>query len=467
MKKIILLAAVIAIFAANVSAQNNTLLFGSTYIPQSNVLNPAFYPSNNTFYISLIGLNPEFHIPLSSNDIFIADESGKTHYINAWELGEKFKEDNNMFLNTDIHLFGFGLWIKNLFASFSARTKLNIHMGAPTGLAEIFANRFDGLAGKEITISDNNLMYATAYNEFAIGGGYSIGDLTVGARAKILNGICDFRTNNTDFTLNFNEDGDLTKALIDYTFTATGTSVFNQETVGDILRAAFSGKSWGLTLDLGAKYKWNMFEFSASILDIGKGIHWKHDIIHATPHENTPINFDHTDFGHIVVDNIDSLRNAFSVAIDSIQLNDTNAGSDYWTSVPTKLNLGATVTLGKMCRAGLLFHGEWDKNISFFDKSGKAFDKTLFRSTTSLVFGVNLANWVELMASMAVVKNGNKADWFNPGLGVNFSLGKLLQMYALVNYVSSLKVKDIKSVNLQFGINMMFGKGLAKVINND
>ena len=175
---------------------------------------------------------------------------------------------------------------------------------------------------------------------------------------------------------------------------------------------------------------------------------------------------DNSDFGHIVIDNWDSLRSAFSGAIDSIPLNDSTPGSDYWTSVPTKLNLGATVTLGKMFRAGLLFHGEWDKNISFFDKSGKAYDKTYFRSSTSLVFGVNLSNWVELMASMSVVKNGNKADWFNPGVGLNFSMGKLLQMYTLVNYVSSLNAKEIKSVNFQVGFNMMFGSGhVAKVIN--
>ncbi|MBR4804439.1 MAG: hypothetical protein IK032_07345, partial [Bacteroidales bacterium] len=330
----------------------------------------------------------------------------------------------------------------------------------------IFANKFRGLANEEITITDKNMMQASAYNEYALGAGYTFGNLTVGTRVKILHGICDFRTTETNFNLKFNEDGNLGEALIDYSALSTGTQLFRQKSVGNVMSTIFSTKNWGMALDLGAKYQWNFLEVTASILDIGKGIHWKNDVISITPKSNNPIIVDNSDFGHIVFDNWDSLRSAFSGSLDSIQANDSTRGNDYWTSIPTKLNLGATVHIGKMCRAGILFHGEWDKSISFFDKSGKPADKTLFRHNTSLVFGVNLANWIELMASMAVVKDGNKADWFNPGLGINLSLGKFLQFYALANYVSSFKYKDIKSANLQIGLNLMFGKGLAKVVND-
>ena len=460
-----IIACIFIATAAN--AQNSSLLFGSTYIPQSNLLNPAFYPNNNTFYISLPSVMQEIHIPVSYDDIFIKEGSSDQRYMSAWDLAAKLKDDNNMFLNTDIQHIGFGLRIRHLFVNFSSRTKLNIHFGVPTGVASLFADKFNGYESQRITISDANLMQTTAYNEYAFGAGYTLGNLTVGARAKILNGICDFRTTQTDFSFQFDENSQLNEVLIKYHALSSGYQIFRKSTFGEALKAVFTGNNWGMTLDLGARYKWEFLEVSASILDIGKGIHWKNDVVSIAPHENTAITVDNYDFGHIPIDNWDTLQSVFQGTLDSIQTNDSTMGGDYWTAIPTKINLGATVNIGKMCRAGIMFHGEWDKNLSFFDKSGNPVDKTLFRHNTSLVFGVNLANWVEVMASLGVVKDGNKVDWFNPGLGVNFSIAKRLQIYALANYVSSLKYTEIKSANIQFGINLMFGGGfLANAINN-
>ena len=467
MKKVLFFAAVFAVFAANVSAQNSTLLFGSTYIPQSNVLNPAFYPNNNTFYISLPSITQDIHIPVSYSDIFIKEGSSDQRYMNAWDLAGKLKDDNNLFLNTDIQHIGFGLRLRNLFVNFSSRTKLDIHFGVPTGVASLFADKFNGYESQTVTISDANLMQTTAYNEYAFGGGYTLGNLTLGARAKILHGICDFRTTQTDFSFTFDENSQLNEVLIKYYALSSGYQIFRKNTFGDAMKAIFTGNNWGMSFDFGARYKWEFLEFSASILDIGKGIHWKNDVVSISPHENTAITVEDYDFGHIAIDNWDTLQSVFQGTLDSIQTNDSIHGGDYWSPIPTKINLGATVNLGKMFRAGIMFHGEWDKDISFFDKSGNPVDKTLFRHNTSLVFGVNLANWVEVMASLGVVKDGNKVDWFNPGVGVNFSLAKRLQIYVLANYVSSLKYTEIKSANIQFGLNLMFGGGLlANAINN-
>ena len=469
MKKIIFIFSIFAVFATVISAQNSTLLFGSTYIPQSNSLNPAFYPDNNTFYISLPSITQEIHIPVSYNDIFLKEGSSDERYMNAWDLAKLLKDDNNLFINTDIQHLGFGIRIRNLFVTFSSRTKLNIHFGVPTGVVSLFADELKGHESQRVTVSEPNLLQTTAYNEYALGGGYTLGNLTVGARVKFLNGICDFRTTQTDFSMQFDENSQLSEVLIKYYALSSGYQLFRKHTsVGDALKAVFTGKNMGMAFDLGAKFKWNFLEVSASVLDIGKGIHWKNDVVQIYPHENTAITVDNYDFGHIAIDNWDTLQSVFQGTLDSIQTNDSTMGGDYWSPIPTKINLGATVTLGKMCRAGLLFHGEWDKDISCFDKSGNPIDKTMFRHATSLVFGLNLANWVEVMASLGVVKDGNNVDWFNPGLGVNFSFSKCIQFYALANYVSSLRYTEAKSANIQFGINLMFGGGfLAKAVNND
>lgn len=468
MKKVLFAIIISTISAVGVSAQSNALLLGTTYIPQKNALNPAFYPSGNTMYIALPGFNPEFHIPLAFNDFLQYSDSKKSYYIDFVHMGDELMKDNNMFINTGIDLVGLGMRFGKIHATFSARTNMNIHLGIPTELVTVFRNGFAGTANSTQTIVSDNIVQATAYNEFAFGGGYSFGDFTVGARLKLLNGICDFRSNDTRLDITYDESGKMSQAIVDYNITATGTQLFRQKGMGDAVSALFSGKNWGYALDLGATYRWKMFEFSAALLDLGKGIHWKNDILTLTPDNPARITFDNHDFSHIEVENLDSIRRIFDIIVDSIEHCDSTSGTGYWTSIPTRLNLGATVQLGKMFRAGVLFHGQWDKDINFFDRSGNAKEKNMFRHTTTLVGAVNLANWVELMASLSVVKNGSRADWFNPGVGVNFSFGKIIQIYALANYVSSLNYKKMKSANVQIGFNLMFGKGLsAKATDND
>lgn len=466
MKQLSLIATFCLALTTVVLAQSNGLLLGSTYIPQKNVLNPAFYPTDNTFYLSLPGFNPEMHLPIAYNDFMLYDKSTKSHYIDFTHIGNELIKDNNLFVNTSIDLIGFGLKVGNIFGSFSARTNMNIHVGFPSELVTLSSNGFKNDPNSSQIIEAQNIVQASAYNEFAFGGGLSLGDFTFGARLKILNGICDFRSNDTRISIDYNSAGLMSQAIADYNLTATGTQLFRQKGFGNVMSTLFSGKNWGYAIDLGATYRWKMFEFSAALLDLGKGIHWENDILTLTPDNPARITFDNNDFSHIEIENLDTIRRIFDIIVDSIDHCDSTAGKDYWSTIPTRMNLGATINLGKIFRAGILFHGQWDKDITFFDRSGNVKEKTLFRHTTTLMGAANLANWVELMASLSVVKNGSKADWFNPGVGVNFSLGKALQIYALVNYVSSINYKNMKSANVQIGLNLMIGGGISSKLSN-
>ena len=70
---------VIAIVLASAAvAQTGGILYGSSRIPQMNTQNPAFYPSNNTFYISLPSVSLNFVSPVSYNDLkTLNHEKGK------------------------------------------------------------------------------------------------------------------------------------------------------------------------------------------------------------------------------------------------------------------------------------------------------------------------------------------------------------------------------------------------------
>ena len=472
MKKILtILAFATALFyLSTANAQNNYVLFASTRVPQINTLNPAFYPSQNTFYLSSLGLNLRFHSPLSFNDMFQRTDS--VTYININDIANHLTDDNNIVLNTDIDMFGMGLHIRNVFVTLSSKIRFNSHIGIPPGLISFLQDgNYDHRGeGNELYILDGNILQAQLYNEYALGVGYTYKDLTVGMRLKYLLGLIDARTEGTQLSLYTDNDLSSLRADLYYKLTLSGIPNFKSNADYNILSylKEFLGNS-GFSFDIGAKYTWNNFEFSASVIDLGKGIHWRKNIRQFSPHGQQSITFEGIDFTRIIVDGKDTtLQHTFDAVRDSLGKVDTLQGSPYWTSIPTQFNLGAVATLGSIMRAGFLFHGEIDHNISHFNASGKAISsKNLFRSATTFMVGINLANWLELMGSIAVVKDGLTIDWFNPGVGVNFSLGGVLQAYALLNYISNIRLVKAKSANIQLGFNMLFGKGPSKKVEID
>ncbi len=461
MKKILFALVATVLLFSDIQAQNSNVIFGSTRIPQINNLNPAFYPSRNTFYLSLPGVELKFHGPLSFNDIFQKDDEKNITYININTIADNITGDNNLFLNAEVDVIGMGLNIGNTFVTLSAKTKASAHLGIPSGLIAFFQDGNYGHRGygNELYLVDGNLFKGQVYNEFALGVGHKFKNLTVGMRLKLLNGVADLRTDDTRMTLYTADDMSLLSADMYYRITATGISKFQNNDI--TYNSLLESDNWGYSLDLGAKYDWSIFEFSASILDIGKGIKWKDDVKYYMLNKPVNVTFDGVDFTRLVINGQDTaIMHTFDGVLDSLKNYDTIDGNPYWTRIPTKFNLGATVHLGSMVRAGLLFHGEIEDNISYFDASGKSSDITkLFRNTTTLMAGVNLYDWIEVMASMAVVKDGREIDWFNPGLGVNLSLFKSFQMYLLLNYISDIRLVEAKSFNLQFGLNLLFGKG--------
>ena len=134
---------------------------------------------------------------------------------------------------------------------------------------------------------------------------------------------------------------------------------------------------------------------------------------------------------------------------------------DYWFSIPTKINFGASFNFAKMLRAGLLLHGQFDRGLlSKKNKLDLGPDViNTFRFNTTLSFGANLFNWFEVTAGTSFVYDGNKFNFFNPGVGLVFTPGTAIQLYLIGDYVSSIYLVQAKSFNVKFGVNLLFGNG--------
>ena len=82
-----------------------------------------------------------------------------------------------------------------------------------------------------------------------------------------------------------------------------------------------------------------------------------------------------------------------------------------------------------------------------------------FRYNTTLSVGLNLFNWIELIAASSVVYDGQKLSPLNPGLGLIFTPATVLQTYFFVDYASSIHLVDMKAFNIKFGMNILIGRG--------
>ena len=155
----------------------------------------------------------------------------------------------------------------------------------------------------------------------------------------------------------------------------------------------------------------------------------------------------------------DSLSNYLKEQFESMKPTQENEG-DYWFSIPTKLNIGASYSFAKILRLGLLLHGQFDRGL--LCKSSNKLDLSIantFRFNTTLSLGANLYNWAEVIVGSSVVHDGSGWDFFNPGIGIVLTPATVFQLYFMADYISSFYLIESKAFNLKFGINLLFGKG--------
>ncbi len=212
----------------------------------------------------------------------------------------------------------------------------------------------------------------------------------------------------------------------------------------------------GLAFDLGAKYDWGPFTFSLAINDLSAGIHWKNNVITWRPQGGQGvIEFTGMDVSSIL-DHGEMSTDSLSAYIEERLGNMTPTmvdSGDYWFAVPTKINLGASYSFAKMFRAGLLFHGQFDRGLLCKGNDGV---ENTFRFNTTLSCSVNLANWVEAVVGSSIVYDGESLDLFNPGFGLILTPGTFFQLYFMTDYVSSFYLTDSKAFNIKVGLGLLF-----------
>lgn len=494
-RRLSILAALLLLAAGSAQAQyneTNNLFYFAQRAPQSNQLNPAFFPSS--FYLSLPGVTSmQLGLPLSIGDIVVYDSTQQANIININNVLDKLGENNQFRFGFDLNLVGLGLKIGPVFVNANMQLRSNFNLGLPVSVINTVLNgnvAEDGSAIPEVTILDGNLFNMQMYMETSVGAGLKvpITGLTVGAHVKLLSGLINLQTDNTKVTFETEDDYETVRARVYYEIMGSSvipidttrkmSEMFKELNVKDIAMSLFdlNGGNNGIAFDLGAKYDLGPFSFSASINDLSAGIHWQKNVVSLVPKGGQgTIEFDGMDVTNLLdhgTINADSLKQYLVDQMNGMMPKYVLDSGDYWYNVPTKLNLAATVNLG-ILKAGILFHGQWDRGLlskNTFNSVSEAINdasanygelKNTFRFNTTISAGVNLFNWFEIIAGSSIVYDGHSKigldNFLNPGLGIIFTPATLMQAYVMMDYASSMYLTQMKAFNFKFGFNLLIG----------
>ncbi len=498
--RIAILAALFVLAAGTAHAQyneTNNLFYFAQRTPQSNQLNPAFFPS--AFYLQLPGINGlQLGLPLSIGDIVRYDPEQQANIIDINNVLNTLGENNQFRLGMDVNVLGLGLKIGGVFVDANVQLRSNFNLGLPIDAINTVLNgnvSENGEAIPEMTLLDGDLFNMQMYLETSVGAGLKIPmtGLTVGAHVKLLSGLVNLNTDNTKITFETEDDYETVRANVYYEIMGASvipidtsrslTEMFSglKDNIKDVAMSLIdlNGGNNGIAFDIGAKYEMGPFTFSASLNDISAGIKWQKNVVALVPKGGQgTIEFDGMDIANLLDHgsiNTDSLKAYLQEQVEGMMphfiLNDS---VNYTFNVPTRMNLAATVNLG-ILKAGILFHGQWDRGLlnrnTYSNLSEVISDatntyrqekaKNTFRFNTTLSAGVNLFNWMEIIAGSSFVYDGHSKigldNFLNPGLGIIFTPATLLQTYVMLDYASSMYLTQMKAFNFKFGINLLVG----------
>ena len=446
---------------------SNDLFYHSFNSPLTTRLNPANFPYESTFYLTLPRVGANMQMPLSYNDLGLKyDPNTDTTTLNLNYLIDQIRDKGSWFgVGAEVDLLGFGFKVKDLSFNFATGVRTNENFTIPTDALYLLT---DGNTGDHahINMGTSDFFQSLTYAYASLGFSMKLPvlPLTVGGRLNVLDGIQTISADHLDLDL-YNYDNKEIRVEADYLAHAAGMgkiAIVKREGMSDTVEMSYDSTmpmNLGFTFDIGVRYDLGNFSFSASLLDVGPGIRWKENITTVVPkHQDTYISFEGIDLSQIKI-TYDENGKATGWKLDSTYLQGfvdslknmvatvEEEGEPFWTGVPTRMYLGANYSLGRILRFGALFHGEWNRGLFYKGNT--------FRHSTTLSATFNLFNWLELTAANAFTFDGSAFSPINPGVGVSVNLFERFQIYGAVDYLSNLYATDIKGVRAYAGINFV------------
>ena len=440
---------------------DNAVFYHSIRSPWSNFLNPALFPNESGWYVTTAKTSVQLALPMSYEDFGLRyDPTRDVTVLDVNHVLDQLRLNGcHIDHNTDVNLLGMGFTIGDkLHLTASAGVKYLTSFTVPLGFIDLLAE--GNMNDKHIDFGAADLFNGQMYGYVSLGAAFKLPlfPLTIGARVNVLDGLMAASVDNLKLDLTTAEDISSVQVSSDYLMHMAGIAKVTRDDEGnfelnwDNLKS-FLPQNLGYTFDIGAKLKVNIFDLSMSIVDLGPGVHWKQNPITIVPkNQDVTITFDGIDLSTLLTNGtIDTsflgrFKDSALAMIDYV-----TEENDYWYSVPTRMYIGASVSLGKIVRAGYLFQGQWYNGWFNNHHSGD----NHFACNNTLSAHLNVFNWMEISATNSFVYNGEKVTWLNPGCAITVSPGRRLQVFAALEYLSSMRLTQVKAAHVMFGINMV------------
>lgn len=418
------------------SQQSRTLFFMHN-IPQASYVNPAIQPSCK-YYIGVPVLSSLYANGSSTGFAYndLVGFSPQTFVNNLHSV-------DFLSVETHINIIALGYKRNDYYYSFNIAEKIFTTGFFPKNLLELAVN------GNEQFI-DNPLVTRsiganiTHLREYALGLSQKVSDeYSWGVRGKLLFGKANITTSRRPLFFSTDEEsynlyaewGFQVNSSIPLNVTKLPNGNVDGVALGEIdpISYLLNRSNLGFAADFGFIYTDDKTTWSGSIIDFGF-VNWQSDTREFT-------NTGSFAFSGITINDVLDADNFVQSLRDSLanQVKVKEKPKSYTSTLPTKVNIGATYSFHTKFNAGVLVRTE------FYPR----------RPVPSLTLSLNTQNTKKVFAGVSYsVMNGS---YLNFGLGLGFRLGAFGLHVVSDNVVAFFSPQNAHTANARFGMDFVFG----------
>ncbi len=405
------------------------------HVWQSNKTNPAMVQPNS-FVIGGLGIRNNLVFDGPTYNQIVTKRDGKpvidiNRFVNFLEPENTIRDD------LDFSTLSAAFRIKNLTLNVGHSIKYHAFFKYPKTLPQIVWQGNAQFIGETVNLA--NELQVSGYHELAFGAAYQFGNLTLGAKGKLLSGIADATTHDDHHTATLYTDPDVYQITLNGDYILQTANSIDYESYNDLdadfnfgtfTFEEFLGKNSGFAFDLGARLQLGKLDLAASILDIGK-ITWDDNVTNYAATKS--YQYDGLDFSQALTGENSTFGDALDTLEALFQVEKTSGA--YTNKLPRKVYLSANYQLTDM----------WQVGAVFFNENFRG------ESKAAVAVGVNATPFkaVNIGATYAVKEN---KSYDNLGLNLTLALGPL-QIFGVTDNVFALvNPGDAKNFTARFGM---------------
>lgn len=409
---------------------------------QANRVNPAFM-TDYKVTVTLPGVYNNLRVSnFTYGDLLIEGDNGRTILSPNAVINQLDETGNIVRTNLDIETLGLGLRFNKLGLNLTHTLRSHAYLNYPKALPQLIWQGNAQFIGETVNFAPQLALHT--YHEIALGAIYDITpNFSIGAKAKLLSGQSALHTAGNRLQLTTSNDVYQLNLNADYTVNSAGSLSYEgledaavDLDFGSVQADRLFSQDRGVAFDLGARFAFDKFEVTASVLDLGGTINWEEEV------NNYRLSGDYTFEGLEFASDILEDSTEFGSVLDTLEaiydFEETRNG--FSTDLPTRVYIGINYELLDNWDAGILFYTE--------NYLGETYPAVAVGSN------VELADFVNLGATYAF----RTGTFDNIGLNATFQLGPVQLLAATDNIITAFRPEDSNSAHFRLGLNLQFGQ---------